>query len=336
MSFFNITDSSEKKNFSNLLIFDKNSERAKRRISQMQKRKAILNTTDSIKIESTVQSSIILREDSRLSNGILQKSEKSIQKKNESSKEKDKTEDENAEVNISDLDCTIEDSTPRSLQQNSFNHSHNSSFIKLNNQLAIKKINMEKDCNSISSYLLALNEDIEKKRIDLHINDIIQEERERESPSQSQKFEFSKKNKNNQENKGYHNKNSKSQISLALNTIIPVKINNKKKCILNEYSLFHLKKTNRIQKYNQFIHKTSVNIKVPINKSKLSYAIHTRNNTMVTSPNHLNFVNKNINVNNKKEINNKIHKKTKTSLIFPSNYSSNSSVKYTLHTEINK
>ena len=81
MSFFNITDSSEKKNFSNLLIFDKNSERAKRRISQMQKRKAILNTTDSIKIESTVQSSIILREDSRLSNGILQKSEKSIQKK---------------------------------------------------------------------------------------------------------------------------------------------------------------------------------------------------------------------------------------------------------------
>ena len=81
MSFFNITDSSEKKNFSNLLIFDKNSERAKRRISQMQKRKAILNTTDSIKIESTVQSSIILGEDSKLSKGTLQKSEKSIQKK---------------------------------------------------------------------------------------------------------------------------------------------------------------------------------------------------------------------------------------------------------------
>ena len=204
------------------VIFDMNSERAKKRMAQMQKRKEYLNETDSIKIEkstfSTNNSPNQIEETTptQLSNFNNNKSNEIINNNQNdqiflnpfSFEEKSENENSDVEVNISDLDCKVDETikededlkiitnTSSSEYAKSFCHSSSKSFIHLNNNL-VARAAAQNDKNT-PSYILALCPEILKKSINnkeiisenYAVDNAINEENEIETPNKSNNNHF--------------------------------------------------------------------------------------------------------------------------------------------------
>ena len=83
------------------------------------------------------------------------------------------------EVNISDLERSIseEDNTMK-INSLKIHRPKLNSFIKLSNNLIRKKISLDGELNNTPSYMMALNEDNEKKKLKIDIDEVITEEKE--------------------------------------------------------------------------------------------------------------------------------------------------------------
>ena len=282
MSFLNsvFSSSNRNKNYSSLLLFDKNSERGKKRYLQMLKRKAALNTTDSIKIESTVQSSLFIKENSTITNNISQ-IKKNVPQCNDIVESPSNIDKSDIEVNISDLERSIseEDNTMK-ISSLKIHRPKLNSFIKLSNNLIRKKISLDGELNNTPSYMMALNEDNEKKKLKIDIDEVITEEKE--TPRKQLNFDRYKKFKF--KSALTHNKNAKSELSFSYKTFSNHH-QNRLKSILDECTL--LRKKNK-------------------EKLRTSQGSHSRNNTALASP---------IKMNDQEVKKSKTHRKTLTLLI---------------------
>lgn len=260
MSFFNsIFPSNRNKNISNLLFLDKNSERGKKRYLQMLKRKAALNTTDSIKIESTVQSSLFIKENSTIISNSNQ-TQNSVPQCNDIIESPSNIDRSDVEVNISDLDRSISEESNMKISSLRIRRPRINSFIRLSNNLIRKKISLDGDLNNTPSYLMALNEDNEKKKLKIDIDEVITEEKE--SPRKQLNFDRYKKFKF--KSVLTHNKNSKSELSFSYKTFSNHH-QNRLKSILDECTLLRNKNKERI-------------------KTNQGNGSHSRNNTALASP----------------------------------------------------
>ena len=210
---------------SHKIIFDKNTDRKKRRIEQIQKRKKYLNETDSLKAEKSTFNSTqtptkiedfgynfqsYIKKNYEESNNnnindvnnIIEVNQFSINPFLENTeKENENLINEDKEINISDIDCNINEENndnnnskgiinPSSKEYaKNFCSSNLKSFIQLNNNLIAKNQNKK----NTFSYLLALYPDslkIKKKNSSNYIvNETIKEENENEL--------FTKENNNN-------------------------------------------------------------------------------------------------------------------------------------------
>ncbi len=224
--------------FSKKVIFDMNSERAKKRMAQMQKRKEYLNETDSLKYEKSTFSSTATPHQveestpTQFSNmNNIQNNELNYFNQNEqiilnpfSIDENEKSENDNSdvEVNVSDLDCNIEidnnnnneienlkaftDISSKEYAKN-FCHSSSKSFVHLNNNLVARAAAQNE--KNTPSYLLALCPEILRKNVNnkdiisenYAVDDAINEENEIETPNKSKNINYSSENiKSNNDN----------------------------------------------------------------------------------------------------------------------------------------
>ena len=223
--------------FSKKVIFDMNSERAKKRMAQMQKRKEYLNETDSLKYEKSTFSSTATPHQveettpTQFSNiNNFQNNELNFINQNEqiilnpfSIDENEKSENDNSdvEVNVSDLDCNIEidnnnndidnlkaftDISSKEYAKN-FCHSSSKSFVHLNNNLVARAAAQNE--KNTPSYLLALCPEILRKNVNnkdiisenYAVDDAINEENEIETPNKSKNINYSSENiKSNNDN----------------------------------------------------------------------------------------------------------------------------------------
>jgi len=196
------------------VIFDMNSERAKKRLAQMQKRKEYLNETDSIKNDkSTIslnETSIQIEESTPTQFSNKNNQNNSYNNKNINNillnpfsfdeTEKSENEISNIELNVSDLDCNIEiDENDNKLNElnnvssseyaKNFCSSTSKSFVHLNNNLVARAAAQNE--KNTTSYLLALCPEILKKNNNnkdfiyenYAVNDAINEENEIETPN---------------------------------------------------------------------------------------------------------------------------------------------------------
>ena len=196
------------------VIFDMNSERAKKRLAQMQKRKEYLNETDSIKNDkSTIslnETSIQIEESTPTQFSNKNNQNNSYNNKNINNillnpfsfdeTEKSENEISNIELNVSDLDCNIEiDENDNKLNElnnvssseyaKNFCTSTSKSFVHLNNNLVARAAAQNE--KNTTSYLLALCPEILKKNNNnkdfiyenYAVNDAINEENEIETPN---------------------------------------------------------------------------------------------------------------------------------------------------------
>ncbi len=198
------------------LIFDKNTDRKKRRIEQIQKRQKYLNETDSLKAEKstfnstqtptkidelnfTLQSFLKKNQDlnnnSNIENNYINKNLLSLNLFYEKEIENEEQFFEEKEVNISNINCNINElNNEESIKFNNlindissseyakkFCSSKLKSFIQLNNNLIAKN----KIKNNSPSYLLALFPEILKNKnfisSNYTVNEIIKEENEIEN-----------------------------------------------------------------------------------------------------------------------------------------------------------
>ena len=265
------------------LIFDKNTDRKKRRIEQIQKRQKYLNETDSLKAEKstfnstqtptkidelnfTLQSFLKKNqklnynfnlENNNINNNIL-----SLNLFNENEKENEDNCFEEKEINISDINCNINDlNNEESIKFNNiinnissseyakkFCSSKIKSFIQFNNNLIAKN----KIKKSSPSYLLALFPEILKnKKIsssNYTVNDIIKEENEIENLTKENNEKSIKLiNQNlNTENKNFEKKifHKKSKSGNCIQKLLNVKIE----------SLLNFNKNNQVKNNNLLNH----------------------------------------------------------------------------------
>ena len=198
------------------LIFDKNTDRKKRRIEQIQKRQKYLNETDSLKAEKstfnstqtptkidelnfTLQSFLKKNQDlnnnSNIENNYINNNLLSLNLFYEKEIENEEQFFEEKEVNISNINCNINElNNEESIKFNNlindissseyakkFCSSKLKSFIQLNNNLIAKN----KIKNNSPSYLLALFPEILKNKnfisSNYTVNEIIKEENEIEN-----------------------------------------------------------------------------------------------------------------------------------------------------------
>ena len=266
------------------VIFDMNSERAKKRMAQMQKRKEYLNETDSIKIEkstfSTNNSPNQIEETTptQLSNFNNNKSNEIINNNQNdqiflnpfSFEEKSENENSDVEVNISDLDCKVDETikededlkiitnTSSSEYAKSFCHSSSKSFIHLNNNL-VARAAAQNDKNT-PSYILALCPEILKKSINnkeiisenYAVDNAINEENEIETPNKSNNKHFVI------EPIKVNNVNNYNKNKISKNTIYN---NNKIKDSKNNNNLNNNNKKNLINKIHKSIKEKNINNK---------------------------------------------------------------------------
>ena len=214
------------------VIFDMNSERAKKRLAQMQKRKEYLNETDSIKNDKSTfslnETSVQIEESTptQLSNKnnnqnteLNQNNINNNQNMNNillnpfSFDETEKSENEisNIELNVSDLDCNIEiDENDNKLKElnnvssseyaKNFCTSTSKSFVHLNNNLVARAAAQNE--KNTTSYLLALCPEILKKNNNnkdvifenYGVDDAINEENENETPNKGNNTFFNCEN----------------------------------------------------------------------------------------------------------------------------------------------
>ena len=262
------------------LIFDMNSERTKKRMEQMKRIKKNLNENDTPKDEkSTFNSTQNPNEDLNKNNYHKRNRKINLEKKriheilnnsNNTNKSsniiipfKNSVElnefSDDIEINVSDLDCNIDNlnqndindhmkcySNPSSSEYaKNFCSSNAKSFILLNNNL-IAKAATEKEKNT-NSYLLALYPDLmssknkEKNFDNYYVDDVIKEEIENENPlkQDNNSIDNNKKIKDlminiNYSNKVYHKKSKSGYyINHALSNS-PQNLN--KKILKKEFS----------------------------------------------------------------------------------------------------
>ena len=286
---------------SNKLIFDKNSDRKKRRIEQIQKRKKYLNETDSLKAEKstfnstqtptkledfnfTFQSFIKknYEQDTNNSNhisdanNIIEVNQFSINTLLENNEnEYVNLMNEDKEINISDIDCNINelnnddnnnkiiiDTSSKEYAKN-FCSSNLKSFIQLNNNL----IAHNKNKKNTPSYLLALCPDSlknnKKSSSNYMVNETIKEENE---------IEVLTKENNNNEKKCIKVKKNKDLLIETRN--IHKKISHKKSKSGNCIKDLLINYPNKINQFIFNIHKNK-------NKNLLT---HVLNNYKTISP----------------------------------------------------
>lgn len=176
------------------LMFDQSTERKKKRIFQMQQRKAYLNEAEVPKIDNIVHTSSRCTTEltpSNLDNKVAhQEALTLIQSKS--------IMDPDAEVNVSDLDCSVESTEEKSKEKIKCDRliKEYKPFIQLNNNLKYK-VSVENKSNTLS-YLLALNqgEDSDVKSKNFQVEEVINEEKENENESPSKpKHKFITMNK---------------------------------------------------------------------------------------------------------------------------------------------
>jgi hypothetical protein len=261
------------------VIFEMNSERAKKRMLQMKKRKEMLNETDSLKYEKSTFSSTVTplqNEDSQNKNINYQNNE--IINKNEKIilnpfLENEKSENENSEieVNISDLECNIEIEKNEEKKNNNiidissseyaknYCHSYCKSFIHLNNNL-VAKAALQKEKNT-PSYILALCPEILRKNINnkeiicenYAVDDAINEENEIETPNKSKFINY-----NSDNFKSNNSKNNSVELDKNIN-------NNKNNKRVINYKEFKIKGIHKKSKsgfcYNNILRTNSIEYK---------------------------------------------------------------------------
>ena len=319
------------------VIFDMNSERTKKRMAQMQKRKEYLNETDSIKIEkstfSTNNSPNQIEETSptQLSNLNNNKSNEIINNNQNdqiflnpfSFEEKSENENSDVEVNISDLDCKVDETIKEdedlkiitnissSEYAKSFCHSSSKSFIHLNNNL-VARAAAQNDKNT-PSYILALCPEILKKSINnkeiisenYAVDNAINEENEIETPNKSNNKHFVI------EPIKVNNVNNYNKNKICKNTIYN---NNKIKDLKNNNNVNNNNKKNMINKIHKSIKEKNINNNKKSNDKELK--IHIQNNNL--------------------ENNNKIsHKKSKSGCFNP-NISTTHSIEFKKNPLLNR
>ena len=284
---------------SNKLIFDKNSDRKKRRIEQIQKRKKYLNETDSLKAEKSTFNSTqtptkiedfnynfqsYIKKNYEESNNnnindvnnIIEVNQFSINPFLENTeKENENLINEDKEINISDIDCNINEENndnnnnkgiinPSSKEYaKNFCSSNLKSFIQLNNNL----IAHNKNKKNTPSYLLALCPDSlknnKKSSSNYMVNETIKEENE---------IEVLTKENNNNEKKCIKVKKNKDLLIETRN--IHKKISHKKSKSGNCIKELLINYPNKINQYIFNIHKNK-------NKNLLT---HVLNNYKTISP----------------------------------------------------
>ena len=261
------------------VIFEMNSERAKKRMLQMKKRKEMLNETDSLKYEKSTFSSTVTplqNEDSQNKNINYQNNE--IINRNEKIilnpfLENEKSENENSEieVNISDLECNIEIEKNEDKKNNNiidissseyaknYCHSYCKSFIHLNNNL-VAKAALQKEKNT-PSYILALCPEILRKNINnkeiicenYAVDDAINEENEIETPNKSKFINY-----NSDNFKSNNSKNNSVELDKNIN-------NNKNNKRVINYKEFKIKGIHKKSKsgfcYNNILRTNSIEYK---------------------------------------------------------------------------
>ena len=337
---------------SHKIIFDKNTDRKKRRIEQIQKRKKYLNETDSLKAEKSTFNSTqtptkiedfgynfqsYIKKNYEESNNnnindvnnIIEVNQFSINPFLENTeKENENLINEDKEINISDIDCNINEENndnnnskgiinPSSKEYaKNFCSSNLKSFIQLNNNLIAKNQNKK----NTFSYLLALYPDslkIKKKNSSNYIvNETIKEENENElltkenNNNNDKKCIKVKKNKDlkietrNNHNKISHKKSKSGNFVKNLLINSPNKIS---KCVFNINKNKHL--LNHVLSNYKTISPCSKTVyNSPLKKSNqtsrgTSFSNNSKNKKKLNYNLNRNSVN-NINSNKIKEINN--------------------------------
>lgn len=267
-------------------LHDQSTERKRKRLFQMQQRKAYLNETEIPKIESIIYTSSRCTTELSPSN-IESKSPHQEALTIIQSKPQIETD---AEVNVSDLNCSIESTEEKSKEKIKCDRliKEYKPFIQLNNNLKYK-VTIENKANTLS-YLLALHqgEEGDARNKNYEVEEVIKEEKENEleSPSKNKanfditstskspipKFEEFGINKESVYTKKKIHHTNKSASMSKLNEF------NNNKCVLDKKHLeVILNKKKEIKKLN-------ISTSVYINKPKQTQLEGYRNNKL----NHLN------------------------------------------------
>ena len=300
-------------------FFDMNTERNRKRIFQMQKRKAQLNDTDSPPIADTAQTTPHrIEELTTPFNEGLPLLEPTKQKQCESNLnvENENNNESDIELNVSNLDCSVEihdedNSNANLIKQNL--SSSSKSFIPLNNNLIAKAAaNNEK---STSSYMLALCPELfsrssmpcygstGNRTSNYEVDDIIKEENEVDSTAKKERFAsggkitpfvgiFDKRHVNTEVNKSKEKKKIKNNIGFNKN-IKKIPYHNKSSSMIEKNE----NKSSRPIKINHSRQGSMIlSPKVKINTSSSNTNLtssgyikprHMRSQTTMTSPNML-------------------------------------------------
>ena len=355
------------------LIFDMNSERTKKRMEQMKRIKKNLNENDTPKDEkSTFNSTQNPNEDLNKNNYHKRNRKINLEKKriheilnnsNNTNKSaniiipfKNSVElnefSDDIEINISDLDCNINDinqndindhikcySNPSSSEYaKNFCSSNSKSFILLNNNL-IAKAATEKEKNT-NSYLLALYPELmssknkEKNFDNYYVDDVIKEDIENENPLKQDNNSIDN-NKNikdlminiNYSNKIYH---KKSKSGNYINNILSNFPKNTNQKILKKE--FTNKKINENHYQNNNNHIININRKIFQNVQNISRTFCSPLRNHLTKLSKINLINSYHEYNSNSNCKNKIF--TKIYNLSPKNFS-NKNIKTKMKITIN-
>lgn len=302
-------------------FFDMNTERNRKRIFQMQKRKAQLKDTDSPPIADTAQTTPHRIEEltTPFNEGLpLAETTKQNQNDQNLNIENENNNESDIELNVSNLDCSVEIHDEDNSNNQNVNvikqnlGSSSKSFIHLNNNLIAKAAaNSEK---STSSYMLALCPELfsrssvpcygsqGNRTSNYEVDDIIKEENEVDSTAKKERFAsggkitpfvgiFEKRHLNTETNKSKEVKKIKNSIGFNKN-IKKIPYHNKSSsCAMIE------KKSNRPIKIKHsrqgsMILSPKVKINTSCSNTNLSSSgyikpRHIRSQTTMTSPNML-------------------------------------------------
>ena len=311
--------------FDKKVLFDMNTERNRKRVSQMQKRKAVLSETDSPPLVNTAQTTPPRIEEltTPFNQEVLVKETSNINPNTHNIIEEKETNDYDIELNVSNLDCSVEIhddndnkenisiNTKQNINPNSsinfIKHSLGSSsksFIHLNNNLIAKAAANNEKCTS--SYMLALCPELfsntskiyygsQGNRTNYDVDDIIKEEVEIDSPPKKHRFlsggkvkpyiPYDKKKSNTECNRTKKIKKIKNNLTTS-NKIKKIPIHNKSSsCTFNEKAEKKIiENPIKIKHYRQ--ESMFLTPKNKINTSaNVKKPFHNRSQTSMTSPN---------------------------------------------------
>lgn len=195
-------------------LYSQATERNKKRIIQMKKRKEYLNDIDSHQLEASIQRTLPCTSETTPNNietttPIKQDALNAFQSKQDTPS--------NVEVNISDLDCSLDsnDKLITSKNQCELLYKHSQPFIQLNNNLKIKAFT-EGNVTETPSYLLALKQKHRSSsKINNHnyyVDSIIREERENDIENNS----TNNNNNGNSNNGNTHHCNDQNKKKPAI------------------------------------------------------------------------------------------------------------------------